>query len=278
MEIMPKLKFLQCVSVVFLTTIPGPSAWAKSAVDRSPVETNVIWNVPTNGIPPGVPITPALAGSNGQGTAVTVKPLPLTNGLWKNPIDLVPPGIPITPALAATNAKGIAIGISIPASTNVLWKVPTNFTPPAVPITPALAGTNAKGISVAVSTLPGSNVVWKAPIHFITPGVPITPALAGTNGQGTAVAASELPGDSQGIWRSPTNWTPSSPLQPIYTNGQFQVHVMGTAGQAFVLQTSSDLIHWLPLSTNILAGSPLSLMDTNAGNYTARFYRTVALP
>jgi len=41
------------------------------------------------------------------------------------------------------------------------------------------------------------------------------------------------------------------------------------------LQGSSDLINWTPLSTNVPAAAPFTLIDPAAATAAHRFYRTV---
>jgi len=58
-------------------------------------------------------------------------------------------------------------------------------------------------------------------------------------------------------------------------NGSFQMQFWAAAGQTFILQTSSDLIHWTTLSTNTPASLPFTLVDPGAAGARYRFYRIV---
>lgn len=58
-------------------------------------------------------------------------------------------------------------------------------------------------------------------------------------------------------------------------DGSFQTQYWAAAGQTYVLQTSSDLIHWTPLSTNVPASVPFTLTDPGAAGAPQRFYRIV---
>ncbi len=58
------------------------------------------------------------------------------------------------------------------------------------------------------------------------------------------------------------------------TNSSAQLRLIGTAGTSYVIQTSSDLIHWVPLTTNTATTGIWSLNDTNATN-SQRYYRAV---
>jgi hypothetical protein len=52
-----------------------------------------------------------------------------------------------------------------------------------------------------------------------------------------------------------------------------RVRAKGESGQRFVLEATSDLIHWTPLVTNTLASVVGDFLDTNANRFKTRFYR-----
>ena len=62
--------------------------------------------------------------------------------------------------------------------------------------------------------------------------------------------------------------------QAAYANGQYSVKVAGLTGSQYVVQASTNLVDWVPLETN---AAPFTFVDPNAGQFKARFYRTVAL-
>ena len=57
-------------------------------------------------------------------------------------------------------------------------------------------------------------------------------------------------------------------------NGQFSFLVSGNSGSNYVVQASSDLINWVPVTTNT---APFVFTDTNTAAFCKRFYRTAAL-
>jgi hypothetical protein len=67
----------------------------------------------------------------------------------------------------------------------------------------------------------------------------------------------------------------SVPLQT--TPGQFQLRLAGTPGQSFVIQATTDLVHWTSISTNTLSGAAFDFTDPNAGSFKMRFYRAAPL-
>ena len=68
----------------------------------------------------------------------------------------------------------------------------------------------------------------------------------------------------------------TSPLG--FSNGMFEMSFAGTVGPSYVLQVSTDLTHWTPISTNTPTASPFVLTDPAPGNAPARFYRVLQQP
>lgn len=67
-------------------------------------------------------------------------------------------------------------------------------------------------------------------------------------------------------------------LAPSLTNGCMQANLTGTPGQTYVLQVSTDMIHWTAISTNAAdTNGSLSFADTDAKNHPMRFYRGATL-
>jgi uncharacterized repeat protein (TIGR03806 family) len=63
-----------------------------------------------------------------------------------------------------------------------------------------------------------------------------------------------------------------------FANGMFEMQISGLPGQSYVIQTSTDLVSWIPLLTNVSATSPFTVVDPGAGNYPLRFYRAAQKP
>jgi hypothetical protein len=63
-----------------------------------------------------------------------------------------------------------------------------------------------------------------------------------------------------------------------FTNGGFQLQVAGTPGKTYVLEGSTNLVNWIPVSTNTPVSSPFSMADPGAANFRYRFYHAVQLP
>lgn len=58
-------------------------------------------------------------------------------------------------------------------------------------------------------------------------------------------------------------------------DGSFQVSYWGTAGQTYVLQTSTNLVDWVPVSTNTPASVPFNWVEP-ADDGPFRFYRVIS--
>jgi hypothetical protein len=64
----------------------------------------------------------------------------------------------------------------------------------------------------------------------------------------------------------------------IFSNGVVQLQLSGLVDKAYVLQTSTNLVDWIPLNTNTATAAPFYLTDPAAGGFRSRFYRVVQLP
>jgi uncharacterized repeat protein (TIGR02543 family) len=58
-----------------------------------------------------------------------------------------------------------------------------------------------------------------------------------------------------------------------FTNGGFQLAFYGTEGSNYTLQASTDLVHWASILNFTCTNTPTFAVDTQAKNYSIRFYR-----
>jgi PA14 domain/Concanavalin A-like lectin/glucanases superfamily/Chitobiase/beta-hexosaminidase C-terminal domain/Immunoglobulin I-set domain len=73
-------------------------------------------------------------------------------------------------------------------------------------------------------------------------------------------------------------------VPPLYTifaptflpNGSFEMQYWAPTNQTYILQSSTDLVHWTPVATNVPASAPFTLIDPGAAASPYRFYRVVA--
>jgi hypothetical protein len=71
-------------------------------------------------------------------------------------------------------------------------------------------------------------------------------------------------------------------VQPLYFTGtgfrpnqQLQLGFMGVTGSNYVLQASTNLTTWMPLTTNLAATNWFNFIDPKATNFPYRFYRVL---
>jgi len=62
-----------------------------------------------------------------------------------------------------------------------------------------------------------------------------------------------------------------------FTNKDFGFRMLGTDGQTYMIQASTNLTNWASLLTNTLIGTNLDFVDTNAASFSRRFYRALFL-
>ena len=55
--------------------------------------------------------------------------------------------------------------------------------------------------------------------------------------------------------------------------GQFGFKIAGTSNAQYIVQASTDLVHWTSIQTN---SAPFTFVDSNASQFSHRFYRTVS--
>lgn len=61
-------------------------------------------------------------------------------------------------------------------------------------------------------------------------------------------------------------------------SGQFALQLDGQSGSSYALQTSSDLVNWTSISTNILTAASMTITNTVPPGAPASFWRAVWLP
>ena len=63
-----------------------------------------------------------------------------------------------------------------------------------------------------------------------------------------------------------------------FVNNQFILPVLGVSNTSYALQASTNLINWVPISTNAAPTNSFTLADTNAASFPWRFYRVIQFP
>ena len=119
----------------------------------------------------------------------------------------------------------------------------------------------------------------------LTGGQASLTALAGSLGKGNVIIAAEY-SDPSGNFNASSNAlsqaivTPPPPspcklsLTPSFASGKVTANLSGTAGTTYIIQASTDFVHWTAISTNVAdANGLVSLIDSNTAAYPSRFYR-----
>jgi len=63
---------------------------------------------------------------------------------------------------------------------------------------------------------------------------------------------------------------------PGFQSGRFSFNLSAVPGQTIVIEASTNLQTWTPLSTNQLATAPLYFSDSTSSDFRWRFYRARA--
>jgi subtilisin-like proprotein convertase family protein/subtilisin family serine protease len=58
-----------------------------------------------------------------------------------------------------------------------------------------------------------------------------------------------------------------------FSDGRFVLHVVAPPGPAYVIESSTNLIQWLPITTNTMPASPYDFVGGEVGDYPQRFFR-----
>jgi hypothetical protein len=101
--------------------------------------------------------------------------------------------------------------------------------------------------------------------------------------QGGAVAQLSWSSASTAMASIPqTQLYPITSLPPVmftssshFSNGTFSLSVTGMAGGSYILQGTTDFLHWASINTNLVPANVFNLSDPAATNFPYRFYRAV---
>jgi hypothetical protein len=69
--------------------------------------------------------------------------------------------------------------------------------------------------------------------------------------------------------------SPARLMNRSFTQNQFQFDVSAVSGFNYIVETSTNLVDWSPVSTNV---SPFTFIDQNVGNQPINYYRAVHRP
>lgn len=167
-----------------------------------------------------------------------------------------------------TDTCSFSVIVNPPVFSPIVLMCPTNISMPA-------AGSNGAVVSFAANATGGCDgpVVTSVP-----PSGSVFPIGTTT----VTNVASDSCGDSTNGFFTVTVRPLPMPLSlasPAFaTNHQFGMTFLGSVGQSFVVEASTDLVSWVPLFTNTMLGSATNWADVTSVTNDSRFYRTVTLP
>lgn len=137
------------------------------------------------------------------------------------------------------------------------------------------AGTNVAGYDIYYGTSSG-NYITAVPVSNVT-NVTIRGLTSGTTYYFAATSFDKSgnqsafsPEISYTVGSSQSVAATLTPLVSAAGKG-FSFAITGTAGTQYVVQGSTDLVHWVALQTNV---APFNFTDSNSSQFPRRFYRT----
>jgi hypothetical protein len=154
---------------------------------------------------------------------------------------------------------------------------PGQFDPVIISSNSPQAATVAAALDTARSSRPGRRFGDVADI-LATPQLSVASPWLDTNG----VAQLQSSMDDEACEAIPaqllTLLRPDSLGAVSQVGGTLQVEFSGCDGYAYVVQTSSNLLDWTPVSTNYAANGAFNFADTPPPGSARRFYRSMMLP
>jgi hypothetical protein len=184
-----------------------------------------------------------------------------TNAAYKMP--------PLARSLIDTNAVAV-IGAWINSLPGIPALAPPSINPnggsyySTINVTLTAPATNATIYYTLDGTLPTTNSLRYTPPFNLTSNATVA-AKVFASGYNTSVAANAL-FLVQPLAFSAVGFLP---------NQQLQLGFLGVTGSNYVLQASTNLTTWTPISTNTARTNPFNFLDPNATNFPHRFYRVL---
>jgi hypothetical protein len=131
-----------------------------------------------------------------------------------------------------------------------------------------------------------NNVAVNGATNFTFPLLPKT-LVSGTNKVRAVVhdPTTLVRNDPTNLLSGSNTWTLNISLNELslvsaqyLSSNRFRLTVTGTAPQGFVIQASTNLAAWIPLTTNNLSGGKFDYTNSGLSNVFHRFYRTRSPP
>jgi hypothetical protein len=58
----------------------------------------------------------------------------------------------------------------------------------------------------------------------------------------------------------------------------FHLCAPGTNGHCYRIEASTNMVHWVPICTNVITGGAVHFVDPDAPEFPNRFYRVISEP
>jgi hypothetical protein len=227
----------------------------------------------------GITGSPGLTTTAIAGSTVSGGPYPITAALGS--LNAVNYSFAFVNGALTLSKAGTAVGVVSglnPAATNQNIAFTATVTPVA-PGTAVPAGTvqfknNGANLGSPVSLSGGQ-------VSFTVPGAALGAGSFAITAE-YSDPAGNFNGSTNGLTQVVTNPAPARvaskiSITPQLSAGSVKTSLTGAPGQIYVLEASTDMIHWTAISTNVAdANGRLSFTDTDAGKYNSRFYRSAA--
>lgn len=117
-----------------------------------------------------------------------------------------------------------------------------------------------------------------APTSSVVQTISWVPTVAGVVTNTAVVASAGDPNATNDVVSLTTSVTGVTmnfvPSNPVFTGG-FELQVMGLEGRNYVIQSSSNLVDWVSISTNATVNGTVDFLDQAASEHPQRFYRAV---
>jgi uncharacterized protein (TIGR03790 family) len=148
----------------------------------------------------------------------------------------------------------------------ITYTVPTNAT----------LGTIATGLAALINAPATTNITE---VQALVHGDRIELRSMATNASALPfyvpdTTSTNSSGSSYSVTYLPESFPPQMIPVGLDSGGVFQMQMQIPTALQYVIQASTNLVDWLPIATNVVPGL-VDFQDTDATNYSARFYRVV---
>jgi len=188
-----------------------------------------------------------------------------------------------------TNSVTPPIGRCTGSNTATFVVRRTGETTAALTVYYSIAGTASNGVDYA--TLPGSVMI---PAGSHSASIEIVPIDDSIPERIETVLLALQPPPASGSATTPSaayeigfprraaaiildNDQPRPPCHRL-SDGLFHLCVPGTNGYTFCIRTSTDLVNWTAVCTNVVTDGAVHFIDPDAGDFDKRFYQVAPVP